>query len=233
MGGPATLLFEGFRMRTISRLGRALAVAAFLPVAAAAQQTSAPIENSWFWGVGGGRISFPTYFHRVDAPTISADWLITRSRWALNVYAGQAYFTDSSTVSDPNSSGLRKASMTDLRRVGFQGIVFLPNWTWFHPYAGVGYSFNFINKAAPIGTFFNSAAARDSAEKRVNDARALAKMTWTAGAMVTWHKFAPYAQYTMMPTKGSGDWLINGTGSTSFWEAGLRYNFGSAIEKIR
>jgi hypothetical protein len=37
----------------------------------------------------------------------------------------------------------------------------------------------------------------------------------------------------MMPTKGSGDWLVNGTGSTSFWEAGLRYNFGSAIEKMR
>jgi len=120
-----------------------------------------------------------------------------------------------------------------LRRVGFMGMVFLPNWTWFRPYVGLGYSFNFINQAEPIGSFFNSAAERDAAQARVNDARALAKATYSAGFLLTWHHFAPYAQYTMMPTKGSGDWLINGTGSTSFWEAGLRYNFGSAIEKMR
>ncbi|MEK7239433.1 MAG: hypothetical protein AAB224_02515 [Gemmatimonadota bacterium] len=220
-------------MRTISRLGCALLLTAFLPAIAAAQQADAPFENSWYWGGGGGRISFPTYFHRIDAPMIAADWMITRRRWALDVYASQAYFTDSSTVSDPNSSGLRKASITDLRRVGFMGMLFLPNWTWFRPYVGLGYSFNFINQAAPIGTFFNSATERDSAQARVNDARALAKATYSAGFLLTWHNFAPYAQYTMMPTKGSGKWLINGTGSTSFWEAGLRYNFGSAIEKMR
>lgn len=220
-------------MRTISRLGCALLLTASLAAVGAAQQSDAPFENSWFWGAGGGRISFPTYFHRIDAPMISADWMITRSRWALDVYGSQAFFSDSSTVSDPNSSGLRKASITDLRRVGFTGMVFLPNWTWFRPYAGVGFSFNFVNQAAPIGSFFSSAAARDSAEKRVNDARALTKATFSAGFMLTYHRFAPYAQYTMMPTKGTGDWLINGTGSTSFWEAGLRYNFGSALEKIR
>jgi hypothetical protein len=220
-------------MRTISRVGRVLLIAAFLPVVAAAQQAAAPIENSWFWGVGGGRISFPTYFHRVDAPMIAADWLITRQRWALDVYGSQAYFNDSSTVQDPNTSGLRKASMTDLRRVGFTALVFLPNWTWFHPYAGVGYSFNFVNQAAPIGTQFSSAAARDSAVTRVNNARALTKATLTGGAMITYHRFAPYLQYTMMPTKGSNDWLINGTGSTAFWELGLRYNFGTSIEKLK
>lgn len=220
-------------MRTFSRLGRALSLAALLPAAAAAQQSSAPIENSWFWGAGGGRLSFPTYFHRVDAPMISADWLITRQRWALNVYGAQAYFTDSSTVTDPNSSGLRKALMTDMRRVGFQGVLFLPNWTWFRPYVGVGYSFNFIKQAAPIGSFFSSAAARDSAQARVNDARSSAKATYTGGFMLTWHRFAPYAQFTMMPSKGSGAWLVNGNGMTTFWETGLRYNFGTSIDKLR
>ena len=220
-------------MRTISRLGRALTLATLLPAAAAAQQAGAPIDNSWFWGVGGGRIAFPTYFHRVDAPAVSANWLITRHRWALDLYGSQSYFTDSSTVQDPNSSGLRKALITDLRRVGFQAIVFLPNWTWFRPYAGVGYSFNFIKQASPIGTFFTDAAARIAAEANVNDARAMAKATYTAGFMITWRKFAPYAQYSRMPTKGSGDWLINGEGMTSFWETGLRYNFGSSIERMK
>ncbi|MBI2409315.1 MAG: hypothetical protein HYV19_13545 [Gemmatimonadetes bacterium] len=220
-------------MRTISRLGRALTLAAFLPVVAAAQQAGAPIDNSWFWGVSGGRLSFPTYFHRIDAPMITADWLITRQRFGLQVYASQAYFTDSSTVADPNSSGLRKAQITDLRRVGFQGIMFLPSWRWVRPYAGVGYSLNYVKQAEPIGTSFNSAAARDSAQARINDAKSAVKATFSGGFMVTYRKFAPYAQYTLMPTKGTGDWLINGNGATQFWEVGLRYNFGSSIDKSR
>ena len=219
-------------MRTISRLGRALLLAAILPAVAAAQKAATPFENSWYWGAGGGRISFPTYFHRVDAPMIGADWMITRNRWALDVFASQAYFTDSSTVSDPNSSGLRKASMTDLRRVGFQGIVFLPHWRWVRPYAGVGYSFNFVKQASPLGSA-GTAAARDTAVARVNDARASAKATLSGGLMLTWRGFAPYAQYTMMPTRGTGKTLINGDGLTSFWEAGMRYNFGTAIEKMK
>jgi len=90
-----------------------------------------------------------------------------------------------------------------------------------------------VKQATPIGTFFNSAAARDSAERRVNDARSQGKATFSGGFMLTWHKFAPYAQYTVMPTKGTGKWLINGDGATSFWEAGLRYNFGSSIERLK
>jgi hypothetical protein len=203
-----------------------------LSAVGAAQQVNAPFENSWYWGAGGGRISFPTYFHRISAPMIGADWMITRQRWALDVYGSQAYFTDSSTVADPNSSGLRKASITDLRRVGFTGMVFFPSWRLVRPYAAFGWSFNFVNQASPIGSFFASAAARDSAEQRVNDARALAKATVGAGVMYTWRRYAPYAQFTMMPTKGSGKWLINGDGTTTLWELGLRYNFGSAVEKM-
>ena len=220
-------------MRTISRLGCALMLTAFLPVIAAAQQADAPFENSWYWGAGGGRLSVPTYFHRIDAPMIAADWMITRSRWALDVYAAQAFFSDSSTVSDPNASGLSKASMTDLRRIGFMGMVFLPNWTWFRPYAGFGVSFNFVNHAAPIGQILSSAAEREAAQALVNDARALARATYSVGFLLTWHRFAPYAQYTTMPTTGSSNWLINGNGPKSLWEAGLRYNFGNAIEKMR
>jgi len=36
-----------------------------------------------------------------------------------------------------------------------------------------------------------------------------------------------------MPTKGSGSWLVNGSGSTWIWETGLRYNFGTSIEKLK
>jgi hypothetical protein len=220
-------------MRTISRLGRALTLAALLPAAAAAQRADASMDNSWYWGAGGGRISFPTVIHRVNAPMISADWLITRHRWALDIYGSQAYFTDTSTAPDPNVSGVRKVTMTDLRRFGFQGVVFLPNWTWFRPYAGAGYSFNFISQARPVGVPAIPTPLDSAAMKRTDDARARTKVTVSAGFMATWRDFAPYAQYTMMPTKGDGQWLINGDGFTSFWEVGLRYRFGSSIEKLK
>lgn len=163
----------------------------------------------------------------------SADWLITRHRWALQVYASQANFTDSTTVADPNPSGARTVLISDLRRVGFQGIAFFPSTPVFHPYAGLGYSFNFLRRATPLGADYASLAAQDSVQQRVNDARTKVKATFSAGVMLAFGKFAPYAQYTVMPTKGSGSWLVNGDGTTWFWEAGLRYNFGSSIEKMR
>jgi len=47
-------------------------------------------------------------------------------------------------------------------------------------------------------------------------------------------KWAPFAQATVMPTQGAlHGFLINGNGFTYYLEAGMRYNFGSAIEKLR
>ena len=122
-------------------------------------------------------------------------------------------------------------------RVGVAGMVFTPEMrvakasTVIKPYFGFGYSFNFVKQATPQGSSFNSAAARDSVLKRVDNARAEGKAFGEFGVMAVYRRFAPFAQYVVMPTKGKGTWLVNGDGFTNLWQVGLRYNFGTSIEK--
>ena len=123
-----------------------------------------------------------------------------------------------------------------MRRVGFAAMVFTPEYKSIKPYVGLGYSFNFINSAA-LRTCagcasFPSQAAADSNQQAIVDARAMGKMFGNVGVMYVWKRFAPFVQYTVMPTQGVSDWYLNGTGFTTIWTSGLRYNFGTSIEKF-
>jgi hypothetical protein len=221
-------------MRPIRFPALALVVCAALaaPRALAAQQAIAPWQDSWYWGAYGGQTTFATSIARTyGAPTIGVDWVITRTRVALNVFAEQSYFNAVSTVPDFPTSAPRRVDIVDMRRVGFAAMVFGPDLGMVKPYAGFGWSFNFIKEATPQGTSFASAAARDSVLKRIDDARSAGKLFGDIGFMLMYKKFAPFVQYTVMPTQGAKSSLINGDGFTNVWKAGLRYNFGSAIEK--
>jgi hypothetical protein len=199
-----------------------------VPQRAAAQRTSS-IQDSWLWGAYGGYASIPTAIATYNAPTVGIEWVITRTRYALNVFADQSYFNGISSIPDLNTS--RRVDMQDMRRVGFAGMIFTPELSVLKPYFGFGYSFNFIKQATPEGSSFSSAAARDSVLKRVDDARAEGKAFGEFGVMAVYHRFSPFAQYVVMPTKGKGAWLVNGDGFTNMWQLGLRYNFGTSIEK--
>jgi hypothetical protein len=199
-----------------------------LPQGAAAQKASS-IQDSWLWGAYGGYASIPTAIATTNAPTVGAEWVITRTRYAINVFADQSYFDAVSTIPDANTA--RRVDIQDLRRVGFAGMIFTPEFNVFKPYFGFGYSFNFIKSATPEGSAFSSAAARDTVLKRVDNARAEGKLFGEFGVMAVYHRFAPFAQYVVMPTKGKGTWLVNGDGFTYLWQVGLRYNFGTSIEK--
>ena len=221
-------------MRSLRRL--ALAVFAFLaaglaPSSAAAQRSAASWQDSWFWGAYGGYTSFGTRVASTNAPTIGLDWVITRSRFALNVFAEQSYFNAVSTVADFPTSADRKVDITDMRRVGFSAMFLTPSWKIFHPYVGLGYAMNFIKSGTPQGSFYASPAARDSVLNRVNDARTAGKPFGNLGLMIIVGRVAPFAQYSVMPTKGTGNWMVNGDGFTNIWSAGLRLNLGGSIEK--
>lgn len=218
-----------FRVTTLA-LAAAAAVG-LAPTALAAQQRATGWQDSWFWGAYYGYTSFATTIARTNAPTIGADWVITRSRYALNVFAEQAYFNAVSTVPDFPTSAPRRVGITDMRRVGFAAMIFTPELSRLKPYLGLGWSFNFIKAGTPEGSFYASPAARDSVLQRVNDARAMGKFFGSLGVMAMYGKVAPFAQYTIMPTKGSGDWMVNGNGFTNIWSAGVRYNFGTSIDK--
>ena len=222
-------------MRSFRHIVLALAAIAAVgvsPSEGAAQQAAVPWQNSWFWGVYGGQTSFATAIARTTAPTIGADWVITRTRYALNVFAEQSYFNAVSTVTDFTTSAPRRVDITDMRRVGFSAMIFTPELKMVKPYFNVGWAFNFIKTAAaqPPASFA-SAAARDSMTQRITDARTSGKFFASFGVMPMYGRFAPFFQYTVMPTKGSGSWMINGEGFTNIWSLGLRYNFGTSVEK--
>ncbi len=186
--------------------------------------------DSWYWGIYGGQTSFPTSIARTTAPMVGVEWTITRTRFALNVFAEQSYFNAVSTVPDYPSSAPRRVDIQDMRRVGGSAMMFLPPYKYFHPWFGAGYAFNFIRSATPQGSSYASPAARDSVVLRVDEGRAQGKLFGEVGMMVSYKQWAPFIQYTAMPTKGTSSWLVNGDGFTNVWKLGWRYSFGSAID---
>ena len=66
----------------------------------------------------------------------------------------------------------------------------------------------------------------------INAAKSSGKLFGSVGAMIMVGQWAPYAQATLMPTKGTGSSLINGDGVGYIVSLGLRYNFGRSSDKI-
>lgn len=232
------LLFEVQHMRSIRLIVPAAAAVLALGLAPASgsAQGASVFQNSWYWGLYGGQTSFATVIARTNAPTIGADWMITRERFALNVFAEQSYFNAVSTIKDFPTSAQRRVDLTDMRRVGFSGMIFTPQLGPIKPYVGFGYAFHFVKTATPQAqtsgaVYYASPEARDSVSKRIDRARTQGKGFADLGFMYNWRRFSPFVQYTIMPTQGSSSWFVNGTGFTNIWALGLRYNLGTSIEK--
>jgi hypothetical protein len=222
-------------MRSFRPIVLALAASAALglsPSGVAAQQTAATWQDSWFWGVYGGYAAYSTAVERPHAPMIGVDWMLTRTRFALDIFADQSYFNAVSTVPDFSTPAARRVNITDMRRLGFAAMYFTPEVGGFKPYFNAGFAFNFIKAAEPSPpASFVSTAARDSVLNRIDDARAMGKMFAGAGVLRVFGKFAPFAQATVMPTQGSGNWMLNGQGFAYLASIGLRYNTGSSIDR--
>lgn len=235
------------------RSARLLAVIGVLslPSFAAAQEKN-PFTDSWFWGAKGGMAFLHTGTEaRTDAWAFGAEWLITRTKFALYVGLDQAYFgcipselnscdEDSrvlSTVNDAPTRGVtRRVDIQDMRRLS-ASVYFFPrsfgNTVAVRPYAGLGYSFNFVVRAQSDGNQFASAEARDTVLARIESAKTRSALLVTTGVQFNWKRIAPFIQAIAMPTRGSGEFLINGNGFTYYVEGGVRINVGSAIERLK
>jgi hypothetical protein len=242
MPSEKILHFEVQRMRSIRLVVLSLAAAAAVgltPSAGAAQSPTRGFADSWYWGVYGGYTSFTTAYGSqnitTNAPAIGVDWMITRTRFALHVFGDESFFNTSSSIGSPTGAAPLPVNITDMRRVGFDVMIFTPEIKAFKPYVGLGYSFNFINSASlrtcSTCTTFPSQAAADSNYTAINDARSMGKAFGNLGVMYVFKRWAPYGQLTVMPTEGTHNWFINGTGFTTQFALGVRYNFGTAIDK--
>ena len=228
------------RLSRLVVLSLAAVIAAGLtPSAGAAQSATQGFTDSWYWGAYGGYTNFATAFGtenlHTTAPSIGAEWMLTRSGYALNIFADQSYFSTLSSITSPTGAGPLAVNINDMRRIGFSLMIFTPEYKMLKPYVNLGYSFNFINSAAlrscaGCNTFPTQAAA-DSNQTAIVNARAEGKVFAGVGVMYIYKKFAPFVQFAVMPTQGVSDWYLNGAGFTTTFAVGLRYNFGTSIEK--
>ena len=78
-------------------LGASTAVG-LTPAVSSAQHAAPRWQDSWYWGAYGGYAMLATAPTSTSAPTVGADWVITRSRYALTLFAEQSFFNAVSTV---------------------------------------------------------------------------------------------------------------------------------------
>lgn len=224
-------------MRIARTFRLALAAAAVIPTLAGAQASNAPrtFNDSWFWGIKGGSTMFTTGANgdsKVNAATVGAEWVVTRTRAAVYLSVEQAFFDNTAGVFDASSAGsVRSVSISDLRRYN-AGVYFFPiKHNTFHPYAGLGLAINVIQNAEPQGTY-SSAASQDSVFSAVNDQSSKVSAVFTLGAQAqVANRISVFVQGSSMPTRRN--FLINGAANTFVVEGGLRFNLLGAIEKLQ
>lgn len=214
-------------MRTVRWLAAGLALVALVPAAGEAQ-AGRLFKDSWFWGVKAGSMSFSTATSRnALAPMIGAEWLITRSRAALYVAGDAAFFDETSSITDPQGGATYQLEIGDMRRLSVAMLAFPVAYGSLRPYAGLGFSLNFIQRVSPTGTFGDSAQA-NRAQALAADQKDRASVLLMGGVQAQYRRLSIFGQASMLPSRER--FLLNGR-TTYVIEGGIRFNIGSAIEQ--
>lgn len=217
-------------MRSLPCLTAGLALVSLLPAVGVAQDQR-PFSDSWFWGAKAGAMTVKTNTDSKAAPVIGTDWLITRSRTGLYISIEEGIFSNTfGAVADASlGSGVRPVELRNFRRAAFALLAFPHQWGTAHPYAGVGLSLNLVQRAVPVGNF-SSADAQTEVIASIEDRRSRTSAVFMGGVQGQFNNLALFAQATAMPT--GSRFLISGNENIYMLEAGVRFNLGSAIERI-
>lgn len=207
---------------------RALGITALLATAAQAQE-SRPFRNSWFWGAKVGSMSVATTeTGRTWAPSIGAEWLITRSAGGLWAFVDHTSFDITAGVNDPSvSGGVRDVELRNLRRFGFAAVVAPRTFGMVRPYAGLGMSLNVIGRARAMPDSAGSSPGT-SVRTAIEEQRSRASALGLLGVQAQFSRAALFTQLNMTPA--STRFLLN-DGPLVGWDIGLRYNFGSSVAR--
>jgi hypothetical protein len=213
-------------MATVQSVAAAIALAAMIPVSGLTQP-NVNFKDSWFWGVKGGVISFSTTtVEDRTEPVVGGEWLLTRTQGALYLALDQALFNASSTLTD-TVGGSHNVTIRDMRRFTAAAFAFPlffdAGFASFRPYAGVGFSLNFIRSATLTNAPPADTILRKDVNKRLEDEQDRAAPVLILGLQAQVGRFAAFAQGTGMPAETR--FLLNGR-PTVFLEVGLRYNAG-------
>ena len=219
-------------MRMFRPLAIAMAFVVALPAISTAQK-GRQFKNSWFWGVKAGGLTLADSGQAYrQAPLAGIDWLITRSRGGLYVSGGQSFFNQQTfTLYDPAQadSGLRVVDLKNMRKLDFAVVGFPGEHLRFHPYIGAGFSLSQIAAAVPQGPFTN-ADQLNYADQVIQEQRVGFSPLFIAGGQYSFRRFSVFGQASASPTQ-QRFLLYNGRPFNFSYEAGLRYNFGSSIDR--
>jgi hypothetical protein len=218
-------------------MNRPLAIAAAVVVALPAMgsaQHGRGFNNSWFWGVKGGGLTLADSGSAYkQAPLAGVDWLITRSHGGLYVSGGQSFFTQQTfTLRDPSApadSGARVIDLKNMRRLDIAVMGFPGEHVRFHPYVGAGFTLSQIATAAAQGPF-SSEEQFSYADAVIQDQKVGFSPLFILGGQYRFGAFSVFGQATASPTQ-KNFLLYNGRPINFSYEAGLRFNVGSSIDR--
>ncbi|HYX81397.1 MAG TPA: hypothetical protein VE714_03325 [Gemmatimonadales bacterium] len=215
-------------------LAVSLALVAMLPRIGTAQ-VGRSFKDSWFWGAKVGGIDFnsATQTHQ-QAPLGGIDWLITRTRGGLYVSYSQALFTDLALIQtsvDASDTIPHIVSLKNMRRLDVAAMVFPGTSFFVHPYAGIGFSIKQINSAEPADTSYSSIDQYNTIQAYIAELRTGASPFFIAGTQFKLVGFSIFFQGTASPAQ-KNMFLYNGKAFHLTYEGGIRWNFGSSIDKM-
>ncbi|MFL5593889.1 MAG: hypothetical protein ACJ78M_04280 [Gemmatimonadaceae bacterium] len=210
---------------------RAVAVAAVATIVASASanaQQMRNFDNSWFWGFKSGVNTFAVPGHgNTSTVDLGIDWLITRTKGGLYVSGNQSIFERDLEVFDQASqTGRRTIRVNDLRRITLAGVAFPKHFGGITPYGGIGYTLAVLGDArvfVDTANTFPSNAFLDQVESM----RSRSAVMGMAGVQIQTKRAAIFAQETLLPS--NTNFLFSSV--LSFFEFGVRYNFGSSIDR--
>jgi hypothetical protein len=206
----------------------AVALVAAVVVSSSASAQARNFDNSWFWGFKTGINTFTVPGHgNTSTVDLGIDWLITRTKGGLYVSGNQSIFEKDLEFGDPTSStGQRTVRVNDLRRITLAAVAFPKHFGGITPYAGLGFTLAVLGDARifvdsantfPTNSFFDE----------VDRERSRSAVMGLAGIQIQTKRAAIFAQETILPS--SSTFLFRS--ALSFFEFGVRYNFGSSIDQ--
>jgi hypothetical protein len=223
-------------MRMVRTVAASFAGMMLVPAVAFAQAAApqaAPERDAWYWGVNGGALMFNAGYDAeksVTAPSVGAEWFIMRNRFALRVSVQQAFFEEQSAVYDPTVPGAaRPVDVKDWRRYAVELFAMPSGDRFFLPYAGGGVALNVLQNATPQGSF-SSQESLEQVYSDVDEFSSRASLIAAVGAQFNFGRSAFFVQAAAMPTRNY--FLLNRSQYTAVLEGGIRYTFGSGIEKF-
>ena len=207
----------------------AVALVATIVVSASANaQGVRNFDNSWFWGFKTGVNSFSVPGHgNTSTVDLGIDWVITRTKGGLYVSGNQSVFEKDLEFLDPSSNtGQRTVRVNDMRRITFAALAFPKHFGGITPYAGIGYMIAVLGDARifvdSVNTFPTNAFLDEVERERSRGA-----VLGMAGVQIQTKRMAIFAQETLLPSNSS--FLFRSV--LSFLEFGVRWNFGSSIDR--